>query len=128
MVGKRGWGLGWAVLALALAAGCAEPPPEAEARLAMLEAEGTQMDAALDSVEERLLGNQAQVHLWQELARRHQEVSAIHCQHADKHLSAILQHHEKQEEKARQLRKRRRLAAMDSTVLTSGEASGSRRN
>jgi hypothetical protein len=84
------------------------------------------MDAALDTVEERLLGNQARVHLWQELGRRHQHVSAIHCQHADNHTKAILAHHEKQTEKARQLKKRRRLAAVDSTVLTSGTASDSR--
>jgi hypothetical protein len=122
MVGKRGLGLGAAVLALALSTGCAEPPADAEARLAALEAEGREMDAALDTVEERLLGNQARVHLWQELGRRHQEVSAIHCKHADMHLAALLEHQEKQEEKARQLKKRRRVAAVDSTVLTSGKA------
>jgi uncharacterized protein YceH (UPF0502 family) len=126
MVGKQGMVL--AVLALALSTGCAEPPPDAEARLAALEAEGKQMDAALDNVEERLLGNQAQVHLWQELGRRHQQVSAIHCQHADTHMAAILEHHEKQEEKARQLKKRRRVAAVDTTVLTSGSVPESRSN
>jgi hypothetical protein len=122
MVGKRGMGLGVAVLALALSPGCVGPPEGAEARLAALEAEGREMDEALDTVEERLLGNQARLHLWQELGRRHKEVSAIHCQHADMHLAALLQHHEKQEEKARQLRKRRRVATVDSTVLTSGKA------
>jgi hypothetical protein len=125
MAGKQGMGVGLAVLTLALSSACAEPPPDAEARLAALEAEGRQMDAALDAVEERLLGNQAQVHLWQELGRRHQQVSAVHCQHADIHMAAMLEHHEKQEEKARQLRKRRRVAAVDSTVLTSGKASES---
>ncbi len=123
MVGKRSMGLGVAVLALGLSAGCAAPPAEAEARLAAVRAEGREMDAALDTVEERLLGNQARVHLWQELGRRHQEVTAIHCQHADTHLAAMLQHQEKQEAKARRLRKRRQVAAVDKTVLTSGRAS-----
>ncbi|MBN1206395.1 MAG: hypothetical protein JXB05_15895 [Myxococcaceae bacterium] len=122
MVGK-GMGLGMAVMALTLSAGCAEPPPDAEARLAALEAEGRQMDAALDTVEERLLGNQAQVHLWQELGRRHREVSAVHCQHTDANVMAILRHQEKQDEKARKLKKRRRVATVDATVLTSGKAS-----
>lgn len=121
MVGKQGIGL--AVLVLALSPGCAEPPADAEARLAALEAEGEQLDAALDTVEERLLGNQARVHLWQELGRRHQQVSEVHCQHADRNMAAIVAHHEKQTEKARQLRKRRSLASVDTTVLTSGTAS-----
>jgi hypothetical protein len=115
-------GLTVAVLTLTLSAGCAEPPPDAEARLAALEAEGQQMDAALDTVEERLLGNQARVHLWQELGRRHQQVSEIHCQHTDANVMAILQHQEQQDEKARKLKKRRRVAAVDTTVLTSGKA------
>ncbi|MDY7226173.1 hypothetical protein [Hyalangium rubrum] len=125
MVGKRVLGVGAAILTMALSTGCAEEPADAQERLAALEAEGRQMDAALDTVEERLLGNQAQVHLWQELGRRHQQVSAIHCQHADMHLAALLKHQEKQEEKARQLKRRRHVAAVDSTVLTSGKAAES---
>jgi len=121
MVGKQATGL--AVLVLALSTGCAEPPADAEARLAELEAEGKQMDAALDNVEERLLGNQAQVHLWQELGRRHRQVSAVHCQHANANMAAIVAHHEKQTEKARQLK--RRLAGVGGPVLTSGTASDS---
>lgn len=128
MVGKRAMGLGVAMLALTLSAGCVAPPADAEARLAELEAEAQQMDAALDTVEERLLGNQARMHLWQELGRRHQEVSAIHCQHTDANVAAILEHQEKQDEKARQLRKRRRVAAVDATVLTSGKAAPSSHN
>ncbi|HEX8705795.1 MAG TPA: hypothetical protein VF815_43575 [Myxococcaceae bacterium] len=123
MVGKQGIGL--AVLLMALSTGCAEPPADAEARLAELEAEGAKMDAALDEVEERLLGNQAQVHLWQELGRRHRQVSEVHCQHADRNMAAIVAHHERQTEKARQQKKRRSLAAVDSTVLTSGMGSNS---
>jgi hypothetical protein len=120
MVGKRAVSLGMAALALSGTAGCFSPPPEAEARLAALEAEGQKMDEALDAAEERLLGNQAQVQLWQEMGRRHRQVSAVHCQHADVHTTAILAHQQKQEEKAR-LNKRRSVAAVDPAVLTSGK-------
>jgi hypothetical protein len=119
MVGK-GMALAVAVGALALSAGCAEPPADAEARLAALEAEGQQMDAALDTVEDRLLVNQARMHLWQELGERHKMVSAVHCKHADANLAAILEHEERQEEKARKLKRSHSVASVDSTVLTSG--------
>ena len=127
MVGKRGLALGVGVMALALSAGCAQPPPDAEARLAELEAEGQKMDEALDTVEERLLVNQARMHLWQELGERHKEVSAVHCRHAHGNVEAIIEHEEKQEEKARKLR-RRHVASVDSTVLTSGKAMESSQN
>jgi hypothetical protein len=127
MVGKRGLALGVGVLALAVSAGCAQPPPDAEARLAALEAEGQKMDAALDTVEERLLGNQARVHLWQELGERHKTVSAVHCKHAHDNVEAIIENEEKQEQKARKLR-RRHVASVDSTVLTSGQALESSQN
>ncbi|HZH17617.1 MAG TPA: hypothetical protein VE057_24900 [Archangium sp.] len=119
MAGRtRRWGLGLAAVALWLASGCAEPPEDAEARLAQLEAEDKLMDAALDTVETRLLGNQSKLHLWQEMERRHEQVSAIQCRVADDHLMAIAKHYEKQEAKARQLTKRRRMAAVDASVLT----------
>ncbi|WP_224368010.1 hypothetical protein [Hyalangium versicolor] len=121
VVGTRGMALGVSVLALSLSTGCFEPPADAEARLAELEAEGQKMDAALDTVEERLLGNQARMHLWQELGERHQQVSAIHCKHADANLAAILEHEARQEEKARRLKRGHSVAAVDSTVLTSGK-------
>ncbi|ADO75864.1 hypothetical protein [Stigmatella aurantiaca] len=127
MVGKRAIGLGMAALALSGSTGCFSPPPDAEARLLALEAEGQKMDEALDTVEERLLGSQAQVQLWQELGRRHRQVSAVHCQHADEHTTAILAHQQKQEEKAR-LNKRRSVAAVDTAVLTSGKVAQSGHN
>lgn len=127
MVGKRGWALGVGLMALVLSAGCAQPPPDAEARLAELEAEGQKLDEALDTVEERLLGNQARMHLWQELAERHQQVSAVHCKHAHGNVEAIIEHEERQEEKARRLR-RRHVASVDSTVLTSGTVVESSQN
>lgn len=128
MVGTRGLALSMGVVALALMAGCAQPPPDAEARLAELEAEGKKMDEALDNVEERLLGNQARMHLWQELGERHKYVSAVHCQHADANLAAMLEHQEKQEEKARKLKRRRHVASVDATLLTSGTAAQSGQN
>jgi hypothetical protein len=118
--------LGLAFMGVSLFTGCATtPPPEAEQRLAALESEAQQMDALLDDVETRLLGNQAMLLTWQELGRRHKQVSAVHCQHANSHMEAIVKHHNRQEEKARQL-KRRRVAAVDAAVLTSGKAAPKR--
>lgn len=111
-----------AAVGLLLGTGCMSPSPEAEQRLAALEAEGEEMDTALDSVEERLLGNQAMLQTWQELGRRHQDVTQLHCQTADAHLVALMKHYEKQEAKGRQLKRRRSVASVDSTVLTSGKA------
>ncbi len=100
------WG-GWAVGVLGgvLCTGCFEPPPEAVARLAALKAETKEMNAALDSVEDRLLGNQARVHLWTELSTRHQQVSAVACTNADSHVQGIMANLERQQEKARRLRR-----------------------
>ena len=122
MVGKRGTWMGRA-LALALlglgATGCSGGSDAgSEARLAALTAEGEQMDAALDAVEDRLLGNQAQLQLWAELGRRHKQVSAIHTQQSGAHLEAMVAYMDRMQEKARGL-KRRRVASAD-TVLTSG--------
>jgi hypothetical protein len=110
-------GLGLAAVALWLASGCAAPPDDAETRLAELRAEEERMDEALDTVETRLLGNQAVMHLWEELGRRHQEVSAIQCRVTDEHLQGIVRNLEQQEAKARRLTRRRRMASAD--VLTS---------
>jgi hypothetical protein len=118
--GTRRRGLGLAALVLWLGSACAEPPDDAEARLSELEADDKRMDQALDEVETRLLGNQATMHLWAELGRRHQEVSAIQCRVADEHLMGMARHYEHMEEKARQIKKARRMASVDSQVLTSG--------
>lgn len=121
---RRKWlGVSMAAVGLLLGTGCSGPSPEDEARLAALEAEGEEMDSALDSVEERLLGNQAMLQTWQELGRRHQDVTQLHCQSADSHMVALMKHFEKQEEKGRQLRRRGRGVAAVDTVLTSGKAS-----
>ncbi len=120
---RRKWlGLS-AVMGLFLATGCASSSQEAQERLAVLEAEGEAMDAVLDSVEERLLGNQAMLHRWQELGRRHQEVTQLHCESSDPHMVAMMKHYKKQEDRARQLRRRRGgVAAVDTSVLTSGKS------
>lgn len=127
MAERRGLWLGLAFLGVSLSTGCAEPPADAEQRLAALESEARQMDALFDDVEARLLGNQGTLLLWQELERRHQQVSALHCQHANAHMEAIVEFYQRQEEKARQL-KRRRVAAVDSAVLTGGKSSRRHRN
>jgi hypothetical protein len=121
---RRMWlGLTVAAVGLSLGTGCMSPSPEAEERLAALEAEAEEMDVALDDVEERLLGNQAMLQTWQEMGRRHQQVTQLHCQTADTHLMALMKHYDKQEEKARQMKRRRgTVAAVDSSVLTSGKA------
>jgi hypothetical protein len=124
---RRGRWLGLVFAAVTLSTGCETPPDDGPARLAALEAEAREMDEALDTVETRLLGNQASLLMWQELGRRHKQVSAVHCQHADAHLEAIVNHYKKQEEKARGLKKRR-VAAVDSAVLTSGKAPKRSRN
>src|SRR4051812_4198177 len=128
MVGKQEMAVGVVVVALALSAGCAEPPADTEARRAALEAEGQQLDAAFDTVEDRLLLNQARVHLWQELGERHKQGSAVHCKHAGANLAAMLEHEERQEEKARRLKRRGGVASVDATVLTSGKQARSSRN
>jgi len=123
--GRKGLGLAAAGVGLWLATGCASPPADAEARLAELTAEEERMDAALDSVEVRLLGNQSKVHLWQELEVRHRQVSAIHCKHADEHLMAMARHYEQQEAKARTLRKRRQVVTASAPApLTEQERLG----
>nr|WP_228558108.1 MULTISPECIES: hypothetical protein [Myxococcus] len=99
------------------------PSQEAQERLAALEAEGEAMDAVLDSVEERLLGNQAMLQTWQELGRRHQQVTQLHCETSDPHMVAMMKHYKKQEDRARQLKRRGSgVASVDKAVLTSGKA------
>ncbi|MFP2931695.1 hypothetical protein ACLESO_42240 [Pyxidicoccus sp. 3LG] len=128
---RRMWlGLAVAAVGLSVGTGCSSPDDaESEARLAALEAEAEEMDTVLDSVEERLLGNQAMLQTWQEMGRRHQQVTQLHCQTADAHMVALMKHYEKQDEKARQLKRRRSgsVAAVD-TVLTSGKGGSPKRS
>lgn len=122
---RRMWlGLAVAVMGLSVATGCSSSSEEADARLAVLEAEAQELDVVLDSVEERLLGNQAMLQTWQEMGRRHRQVSQLHCQTAEPHMVARMVHYDKQEEKARQNKRRRSdSVASNATMLTSGKSS-----
>ncbi len=119
---SRQWGWGAVAAALWWASGCVSPPADAQARLDALEAEEARMDAAFDTVETRLLGSQARLHLWQELERRHAQVSAIQCRVSNAHLEAMARHLEHQERKAVEQRRQRSLAAVNNAVFTSAPA------
>ncbi|RKH57089.1 hypothetical protein D7V93_18970 [Corallococcus llansteffanensis] len=124
-MGMRRMWLGLAaVLGLTVSTGCGQSPEDSEARLAVLEAEGKQMDQALDAVEDRLMGSQGRLAMWNELGRRHQEVSAIQCKVSDAHLAAMMKHLDKQDQKARTVKQRNSMAS----VLTSGTAPSHRNN
>jgi hypothetical protein len=121
--GRRGRGLGLFVTGW-LTSGCMMMPPEdAQERLEALRTEQERMTAALDTVETRLLWSQSQVRFWQEMKWRHQQVSALQCRVSEQHLQGMAQHLEKQEQRARELRRRRQLAASarEATVLTAGK-------
>ena len=79
------------------------------------------MDQALDAVEDRLMGSQGRLAMWNELGRRHQEVSAIQCKVADAHLAAIMKHDDKQDQKARTVKQRNSMASVHAAVLSSGK-------
>jgi hypothetical protein len=70
-----------------------------------LNRQGLEMSVALDVVEERLLGAQANLQLWQEIAHRHQNVSAIACENLSSHASGMVRNQERQAEKSRVLRR-----------------------
>ncbi|MDQ3264849.1 MAG: hypothetical protein M3Y59_14470 [Myxococcota bacterium] len=97
--------------------GCFSPPPEALARLEEVKAEGETLTAAVDGLEERFLGNQANLALWNEMARRHRTVSQVACKNHTEHFDQMVQKIASMEEKARTLR-RRRVARVDSAEGT----------
>jgi len=116
---------GGAVAGLATAAflcsACMSPPSEAGARLADVYQQAAQMELALDSLEERLLGAQNNLQLWQEIARRHQSVSEIACQNLEEHVKGMARAVDRQQEKTRGLR--RRIAS--ATAVSGGVAASS---
>ncbi len=67
---------------LALLASCYGPSQEAKDSLAQVQRDGRALDEAFDALEGKLLGSQAVVHQWSELARRHQRVSVLACVNA----------------------------------------------
>ncbi|MET0405013.1 MAG: hypothetical protein ABW123_21535 [Cystobacter sp.] len=103
-----------AALVLGLTSGCEFPEDEVQARRAQLEADEARLDKAFDTIEARLLGNQARLHLWRELEERHGQVSAIQCRVSDEHLKGMATLLQRQQEKARAQR-----MASASTVLSS---------
>ena len=78
------------VLAVAFALGCA--PRDREVRLARVAAEGRNLDASLDRLEERLLATQARVRLWRELRERHESVTGVACASQEEHAAAMALH------------------------------------
>jgi hypothetical protein len=95
--------------------GCFEPSPEAVARLAQVQQNGKEMDEALDTMEERLLGNQASVKLWGEMAERSKSVTQVACSNSTFHQVQIAELAQKQVEKKRKIR-RGQLAKADQGV------------
>ena len=91
---------------LGLPIGCIKPPSEAAARLERVRQEGAEMETAFDALEERLLGNSANLAMWQEMARRHQSVSEVACQNLDEHVKGMADNQERQENKAAGLKRR----------------------
>jgi hypothetical protein len=80
--------------------------------MAEIQEQGEGLSHAADALEDRLLADQANLLLWQELARRHQRVSAVATRTQLEHFSSMVQLMEQQEEKARRL-KRRHLASLE---------------
>jgi len=111
----RGSRVRWlAVLAALGAAGCeAGPTPEEEARrMAEIQRQGDELTQAADDLEDRMLADQANLLLWQEMARRHQRVSAVATRTQLEHFRSMVALLEQQQEKARKL-KRRQLAEVE---------------
>ncbi|MFL5320796.1 MAG: hypothetical protein ACJ790_14130 [Myxococcaceae bacterium] len=87
------------------ATGCFGPSQEAQARLAQTKAEGDQLIAKFDGLEDRFIGNQANVKFYGQLAERHSQVSQVACGNNEYHFNAMVEHMERQEEKARLLKR-----------------------
>jgi hypothetical protein len=87
--------------------GCSEPPAAAGERLARVKQEAAELHRVLDDVEERLLGNQSQVQMWQELGRRHQAVSALACENVNSHVVEMAKNLDLQQDRTRRLRRGR---------------------
>lgn len=115
MAGKRGL---FAILVpvVLLSVGCFGPSDEAKARLAETKASGDALIAKFEGLEDRFLGNQANIKLYDELRERHQSVSAIACANQNEHFAEMVSHLEKTTEKARKLRRSRNVASAKVTL------------
>ncbi len=107
-----------------LSVGCFEPPKEAQARLEALKEQGRELDAAIDDVEERLLGSRATVSLWQEMAWRHKRVSAIACENVAGHAQQMEKYLAQQEAKDQNLRRQRQRYQANVPVSATGTSQG----
>lgn len=112
-----------AALSLTCAVGCFSPPEEALQRLAEVQQENAELDAKLESLEERFLGNQYMVQMWQEMGRRHKSVSEVACKVHSSHFAAMSEHIEKQTAKARALKRQKSVA---NATLSRGGMGGPR--
>lgn len=112
--------MGLGALGLLMGTGCFDAPPEAQARLERLQAEGAELEEAIDEVGGRLLGGRAVVSLWEEMGWRHRSVSEIACQTASTHLAAMDKHQDKLLQRTRQHRRQRMQA--QSEAVTSASA------
>jgi hypothetical protein len=93
------------ILALALVGGCTSSLGGAAAELKQAREDGEQLLAESQRLEDRFLADQANLHLWQELARRHQHVSAIAVVNHSEHVASMARYLEAQQVKAERLKR-----------------------
>lgn len=100
---RRGFrvGVGCCVLWLGAAIGCVKAPPESAQQLAETKQGEIELEHQLSQLEDRLLGAQAAVHMWQEIGRRREQVSVVACEIAGRHLEGMVKHFAHQVEKRR---------------------------
>lgn len=132
MGGSKLWMAGVAALGVVTAAGCQFPEPaDAAARREALRRDGEDMAQAADALEDRLLGNQANLLLWDELARRHKTVSVVACRNHTEHFDEMVRLLDAQQQRARKLKRSRHVAGVggprDGTVVSAALRTGSKR-
>ena len=123
MRARAGWVVAAVVAVGPLAAGCdVGPSREEEARrLEEIARDGDALTQAADDLEDRMLADQSNLLLWQELARRHKQVSAIATVNHSEHFSSMVELLEHQAEKARKLKRHHEAEAeADEPVLDDG--------
>jgi hypothetical protein len=67
-------------------------PRDRDVRIARARAETKMLSQSLERIEDRLIANQARVHLWQELKLRHESVTAIACVSQEEHAAEMAMH------------------------------------
>jgi hypothetical protein len=76
--------------AASFVAACA--PRDTDVRLARLDAERRNLETTFDSLEDRLLVNQARVRFWREMKDRHESVTAVACASLEEHAVEMARH------------------------------------